>query len=117
MRQHYIFLAVIWLVMASVVVAIAQERSKAQGATGGAGAPATAKTQGSASSAVGSTDDSEERQMRVEGEKRFRNNCGRCHMAPQKFPTRIMTTVIRHMRVRATITDEDMRLILRYMTQ
>jgi mono/diheme cytochrome c family protein len=55
--------------------------------------------------------------MRIEGEKRFRTNCGRCHTAPRKFPPRTMATIVRHMRVRATITDEDMRLILRYMTQ
>jgi mono/diheme cytochrome c family protein len=54
---------------------------------------------------------------RIEGEKRFRTNCSRCHQAPHKFPPRVMATAIRHMRVRATITDEDMRLILRYMTQ
>jgi len=56
-------------------------------------------------------------QMRVEGENRFRANCGRCHAAPQKFPPRMMATVLRHMRVRATITAEDRRLILFYMTQ
>jgi hypothetical protein len=55
--------------------------------------------------------------MRVQGEQRFRANCGRCHAAPQKFPPRMMATVLRHMRVRATITDEDRRLILFYMTQ
>jgi cytochrome c5 len=55
--------------------------------------------------------------MRVQGEQRFRANCNRCHAAPQKFPPRMMKTVIRHMRVRATITDEDMRLVLFYMTQ
>jgi mono/diheme cytochrome c family protein len=55
--------------------------------------------------------------MRLEGEKRFRANCGRCHAAPQKFPPRMMATIIRHMRVRATITEEDMRLVLFYMTQ
>jgi len=55
--------------------------------------------------------------MRVRGEQRFRANCGRCHAAPQKFPPRMMATVVRHMRVRALITDEDMRLILFYMTQ
>ncbi len=55
--------------------------------------------------------------MRVEGEQRFRANCGRCHAAPQKFPPRMMATVLRHMRVRATITAEDRRLILFYMTQ
>jgi hypothetical protein len=54
---------------------------------------------------------------RIEGEKRFHNNCGRCHVAPQKFPPRVMAMVVRHMRVRATVTDEDMRLILNYMTQ
>jgi mono/diheme cytochrome c family protein len=55
--------------------------------------------------------------MRVQGELRYRANCGRCHAAPQKFPPRMMATVLRHMRVRATITDEDMRLVLFYMTQ
>ncbi len=55
--------------------------------------------------------------MRVQGEQRFRANCGRCHAAPQKFPPRMMGTILRHMRVRATITDEDRRLILFYMTQ
>jgi cytochrome c5 len=55
--------------------------------------------------------------MRLEGEKRFRANCGRCHAAPEKFPSRMMVTIVRHMRVRATITDEDMRPILYYMTQ
>lgn len=29
----------------------------------------------------------------------------------------MMATVLRHMRVRATITEEDRRLILLYMTQ
>lgn len=55
--------------------------------------------------------------MRLEGEQRYRANCGRCHAAPQKFPPRMMATVLRHMRVRATITDEDMKLVLFYMTQ
>jgi mono/diheme cytochrome c family protein len=53
----------------------------------------------------------------LEGEKRFATNCGRCHQSPHHFPPRMMATIVRHMRVRATITDEDMRLILRYMTQ
>jgi hypothetical protein len=55
--------------------------------------------------------------MRVAGEQRFHANCGRCHAAPQKFPPRMMATILRHMRVRATITDQDRHLILFYMTQ
>ena len=54
---------------------------------------------------------------RFEGEKRFRANCGRCHMAPHKLPPRMMVTIERHMRVRAMITDEDMRFIVAYMTE
>jgi hypothetical protein len=55
--------------------------------------------------------------MRIAGEQRFRANCARCHAAPQKFPPRMMGTILRHMRVRAAITDKDQRLILFYMTQ
>ena len=60
---------------------------------------------------------SDDDNKRIEGEQRFRANCSRCHAAPHKFPPRMMATIVRHMRVRATITDEDMRLILYYMTQ
>jgi cytochrome c5 len=73
-----------------------------------------AKKEGSADPVVRSTDADS---MRVEGEQRFRANCARCHAAPHKFPPRMMATVLRHMRVRATITAEDQRLILFYMTQ
>jgi len=59
----------------------------------------------------------ERESLLIEGEKRFGTNCGRCHQSPHHFPPRMMATVVRHMRVRATITDEDMRLILLYMTQ
>ncbi|HXP80982.1 MAG TPA: cytochrome c [Verrucomicrobiae bacterium] len=54
---------------------------------------------------------------RFQGEQRYRANCGRCHMAPHKFPPRMMATIERHMRVRATITNEDMKFIVRYMTE
>ena len=53
----------------------------------------------------------------LEGEQRFRTNCGRCHMPPHKFGPRVMSTAVHHMRVRATLTDEDMRLILKFLTQ
>ena len=55
--------------------------------------------------------------LRLEGEERFRTNCGRCHQAPHKFPPRMMGTIVRHMRVRAMLTDEDMKSILAYMTE
>jgi cytochrome c5 len=82
-------------------------------------AVATAKPRNKniSASAVASSSQSQDDNMRVEGERRFHANCSRCHAAPQKFPPRMMATIVRHMRVRATITDDDMRLILYYMTQ
>ena len=73
------------------------------------------RKEGGAGTTVGSIPNADT--MRALGEQRFRENCGRCHAAPQKFLPRAMSTVLRHMRVRATITDEDMRLVLFYMTQ
>jgi len=57
-----------------------------------------------------------DQQWMIEGEKRYRTNCGRCHQPPHKFPPRAMATAIRHMRVRAMLTDDDMKYILHYMT-
>jgi len=84
-------------------------------------APAPASATRSAGTAHASSAASpavrERESLLIEGEKRFGTNCGRCHQSPHHFPPRMMATVVRHMRVRATITDEDMRLILLYMTQ
>src|SRR5215467_12771575 len=70
-------------------------------------------TSAAASTAHTAQDDT----MRLEGEKRFHANCGRCHMAPPKFSPRMVATIVRHMRVRATLTDEDMRFIIHYMSE
>lgn len=51
----------------------------------------------------------------AEGEKRFRTNCGRCHDAPEDLSPREARTVVRQMRVRALLTAEDERLILKYI--
>lgn len=50
-----------------------------------------------------------------EGENRFRQNCGRCHTAPESISPREVKAVLQHMRVRAMLTDEDERLILKYL--
>jgi len=74
----------------------------------------------SAAGADQSTDNqtaAQKENMHLEGERRFRSNCARCHAAPPKFAPRMMATILRHMRVRAAITDQDMHLILRYMTE
>lgn len=50
-----------------------------------------------------------------EGEKKFKQNCSRCHEAPQGFSPRISGTVLRHMRVRASLSEQDEREILRFL--
>jgi cytochrome c5 len=71
----------------------------------------------SKSSSSSSTVATKAEASRLEGEKRYSANCSRCHQAPHKLSPGMMKTAIRHMRVRANITDEDMKLILDYMTQ
>ncbi len=122
MRRNYILLCLLGVAAGLTFSAIAQEHANSTSAQSAAAPTA----QGNANSqpathtvalAKTAPQTAEERARRLEGEKRFRTNCGRCHQAPHKFPPRVMAAAIRHMRVRAMITDEDMRLILRYMTQ
>jgi cytochrome c5 len=51
----------------------------------------------------------------AEGEKRFETHCGRCHVPPEDLSPREAKAVIRQMRVRANLSAEDQRLILRYL--
>jgi len=111
MRNHSMILLFPLILNGAGFWAAAQERAAAPHpasiAAAGPNSSATAKS--------GSTQS--ETTVRLEGEKRFKANCARCHAAPHKFPPRMMGTIIRHMRVRSTITDEDARLILHYMSQ
>jgi cytochrome c5 len=49
------------------------------------------------------------------GEQKFQANCSRCHNAPQQLSPRIVGTVTRHMRVRASLSEQDERDILRFL--
>ncbi len=50
-----------------------------------------------------------------EGELLFRTNCGRCHHPPEDLSPRTARTVVRQMRVRAMLSAEDERLILKFL--
>jgi hypothetical protein len=101
------------LILGGVLSAAGQEQAKvADSSVSSPGAETAPATASGSSKAIQKSSFS-----RFEGEKRYRANCGRCHMAPHKFPPRMMATIERHMRVRATITDEDVQFILRYMTE
>jgi len=51
----------------------------------------------------------------AEGAKRFATNCGRCHQPPQDLSPREARAVLRHMRVKAMLSAEDERLILKFL--
>jgi cytochrome c5 len=110
MAKRTLTLCMLAVAIGLALLASAQDRQSEKPAA--AVAPAT-----TASANAGRTRVHDDAAERIEGEKRFKANCGRCHLAPEKFPPRMMATILRHMRVRATLTDEDARLILRYMTQ
>jgi cytochrome c5 len=50
-----------------------------------------------------------------EGERRFEAHCGRCHNPPEDLSPREARAVVRQMRVRAMLSAEDERLILKYV--
>ena len=50
-----------------------------------------------------------------EGEKRFETHCGRCHVPPEDLSPHKAEAVLRQMRVRANLSAEDQRLILKYL--
>lgn len=116
MRRRLLLAVSIAALICSTARVIAQDRQHIAAAESSS-TDATTHTSTSASSDTVHSNALDARSIRVEGEKRFHANCGRCHVAPHKFPPRAMATIIRHMRVRALITDEDMKYILSYMTQ
>jgi hypothetical protein len=50
-----------------------------------------------------------------DGERKFAQNCARCHNSPQGFSPRISGTIIRHMRVRASLSKKDEQDILLFL--
>jgi cytochrome c5 len=53
-------------------------------------------------------------QSEDEGTRVFERNCSRCHAAPDGFSTRISGTVVRHMRVRASLSQQEEKDLLRF---
>ena len=49
------------------------------------------------------------------GERKFQANCSRCHSAPEQLAPSITGTVVRHMRVRANLSAQDEKDILKFL--
>jgi cytochrome c5 len=128
MRRNWILLCCLGAMTFLVGTAIAQERTRSEtsakdsvevalSSANSATADDSASPQRTRSTRQTRHTTKSEQSERAEGEQRFRENCGRCHQPPHKFSPRVMAAAIRHMRVRAMLTDEDMLLILKYMTR
>jgi mono/diheme cytochrome c family protein len=48
------------------------------------------------------------------GQRVFEQNCARCHNAPEGFPPSITGTIVRHMRVRASLSQEEEQELLHF---
>lgn len=48
------------------------------------------------------------------GQQVFQQHCSRCHTAPEGFPPRISGTIVRHMRVRASLSEREEKELLRF---
>lgn len=49
-----------------------------------------------------------------EGQRIFERRCSNCHNAPEGFSPRISGTVVRHMRVRANLSQHEEEALLRF---
>jgi len=49
-----------------------------------------------------------------DGEQVFLQNCSRCHNTPDGFSPRISGSIVRHMRVRANLSEKDAQAVLRF---
>ncbi len=53
-------------------------------------------------------------QLEDDGQRIFEQNCSRCHNAPEGFSPRISGTIVRHMRVRASLSKHDEEELLHF---
>jgi cytochrome c5 len=49
------------------------------------------------------------------GEEVFHQNCFRCHQEPEGFSPSISGTIVTHMRVRAGLSDPDVKALLQFL--
>jgi cytochrome c5 len=84
-------------------------------ARGSAGPPQQQQPQKTSKAASSSEPVADKTDESAEGQKRFEANCGRCHQPPEDISPREVKAVLRHMRVRANLSAEDERLILKFL--
>jgi cytochrome c5 len=79
--------------------------------------PAQSQAKAQAPSQIGRKQTSavhRQQQPQNEGERIFKQNCSRCHRVPEGFSPNISGTIVRHMRVRASLSQHDEQELLRF---
>ena len=69
----------------------------------------------SAKSAKKQTTAQSQPQHEDDGARIFHQNCSRCHNTPEGFSPSISGTVVKHMRVRASLSAEDEKQLLHFL--
>ena len=54
------------------------------------------------------------KQNHDDGQQIFQQHCSRCHTAPDGFSPRISGTIVRHMRVRASLSENEEKELIRF---
>ena len=108
-RARIVQLLTVSLVWA--LFALAQPAAAGNPAAGASGKAASAKPPKTSEPAAKPVQDE------VDPAQAYKANCLRCHAEPRKFSEREMVTVMRHMRVRANLTEAEEKAILRYLTK
>jgi hypothetical protein len=96
------------LVLASTLAPLGHSQAAAQAK------PAAEQHPASQSAAGTQNPTPHESEGEGEGERIFAQNCSRCHNAPDGFSSRISGTVLRHMRVRASLSKHDEEELMRF---
>lgn len=103
-QRRVLSVVLIAIAFASVVVPAVQAQSNAKPQPA---AQNDVKAQATADGHAG--------QAHNEGERVFAQNCSRCHAAPEGFSPRISGTIMRHMRVRASLSERDEKALLQFL--
>ena len=99
----------------AAVMAISMLAVSAAASTGAQAADDKPATQQSSTPAKAKTRKASASADEDPGQRKFNENCSRCHSAPESISPRISGTVVRHMRVRASLSAQDERDILRFL--
>jgi hypothetical protein len=57
----------------------------------------------------------QDRHRPIDPDDAYKNNCMRCHTSVQQFSPRMTKTIMMHKRVRARLTAEETKAILKYL--